>query len=119
MNKPVAGIIAGAVLGLLDGATAWFTPEVRPMIASILVGSSVKGLIVGLLAGWYARKVQSVRKGVLFGAALGLFFALLVAAMPDPSGKHYWLEIMLPGFITGGIVGFLTQRAGTSAPKTA
>lgn len=118
MNKPVIGVIAGAVLGFIDGATAWFTPEVRPMIASILMGSTVKGLVVGLLAGWYARKVQSLQKGILVGAALGLLFAFLVAAAPDPSGKHYWIEIMFPGFITGGIVGFLTQRLGPAA-KTA
>lgn len=118
MNKPVVGVIAGAVLGFIDGATAWFTPEVRPMIAGILMGSTVKGLVVGLLAGWYARKVQSTQKGIATGAVLGLLFAFLVAAAPDPSGKHYWLEIMLPGFITGGIAGFLTQRLG-SATKAA
>ena len=29
MNKILVGLIVGAVLGLIDGATAWFTPEVR------------------------------------------------------------------------------------------
>ena len=28
MNKIVVGLIFGAVLGALDGATAWFTPDV-------------------------------------------------------------------------------------------
>jgi hypothetical protein len=46
------------------------------------------------------------------GAALGLFFAFLVAAMPSETGQHYYLEIMLPGFVVGGIIGFLTQRMG-------
>ena len=27
------GFAAGAVLGIVDGATAWFTPAARPMIA--------------------------------------------------------------------------------------
>ena len=27
MNKIVVGLIFGAVLGALDGATAWFTPD--------------------------------------------------------------------------------------------
>jgi hypothetical protein len=58
--------------------------------------SSIKGMIVGLLCGWFARKVQSTKWGIVVGAALGLLFAFLVAAMPSPNGKHYYLEIMLP-----------------------
>ena len=30
MNKIVVGLIFGAILGALDGATAWFTPA-RPV----------------------------------------------------------------------------------------
>jgi len=41
-------------------------------------------------------------------------FAYLVAAMPSETGKHYYLEIMLPGFVVGAIIGFLTQRMGIS-----
>lgn len=114
MSKPLTGLLAGVVLGLIDGATAWFTPEVRSQIGEILMGSAVKGMIVGLLAGWFARKVRSVEKGILLGAVLGLFFAFLIALTPQPSGNHYWLEIMLPGFVTGGIIGFLTQRYGAT-----
>ncbi len=112
MNKPLLGLLMGAALGALDGATAWFTPAVRDQMAGILVGSSVKGMIVGVLSGWFALKVHSVTKGIVLGCALGLLFAYLVAAMPDPNGNHYYLEIMLPGFIVGGIIGFLTQAKG-------
>ena len=112
MNKIVVGLLFGLVLGAIDGATAWFTPEARPMIASILVGSSIKGMLVGVLSGWFARKVQSMKWGILLGAAIGLCFAFLVAAMPSETGKHYYLEIMLPGFIVGAIIGFLTQKMG-------
>jgi hypothetical protein len=112
MNKPVLGLLVGIVLGALDGATAWFTPAVRDQMTEILIGSSMKGMLVGLLSGWFALKVRSVSKGVLFGCGAGLLFAYLVAAMPDPSGHHYYLEIMLPGFIVGGIIGFLTQVKG-------
>src|ERR1035441_49176 len=48
MNKIVVGLILGAVLGALDGASAWFYPEVRNVIASIMVGSTIKGMLVGL-----------------------------------------------------------------------
>jgi hypothetical protein len=112
MNKPLLGLLVGTVLGALDGATAWFTPAVRDQMAGILVGSSLKGMIVGVLSGWFALKVQSASKGVVFGCVLGLLFAYLVAAFPDPNGHHYYLEIMLPGFIVGGIIGFLTQVKG-------
>jgi hypothetical protein len=113
MNKILVGILFGLILGAIDGATAWFTPDARPMITGIMVGSSIKGMIVGLLSGWFARKVQSTTWGIVVGAALGLLFAFLVAAMPSPNGHHYYLEIMLPGFVVGAIIGFLTQRLGT------
>jgi len=118
MNKILVGVVFGLVLGAIDGATAWFTPDVRPMMTGIMVGSSIKGMIVGLLSGWFARKVQSTKWGIVVGAALGLLFAFLVAAMPSPGGKHYYLEIMLPGFVVGAIIGFLTQRLGTQPRST-
>lgn len=119
MNKPLVGVIAGTILGALDGATAWFTPAVRNQMDSILVGSSLKGLIVGLAAGFFARKVQSEKKGAIFGAIVGLILAGLVAAMPDPNtGENYWVQIMLPGFVFGALTGYLTQRVGT-APSPA
>ena len=114
MNKIVVGLLFGLILGAIDGATAWFYPEARPMIASILVGSSIKGMIVGLLSGWFARKVQSTAWGVVVGSGLGLLFAFIVAAMDAGKGQSHYLEIMLPGFVVGAIVGFLTQRIGTT-----
>ena len=113
MNKIVVGLLFGLILGALDGATAWFYPETRPVIGSILVGSSIKGMLVGLLSGWYARRVDSTRQGILVGSVLGLLFAFLVAYMDAQAGKQHYLEIMLPGFVVGAIIGFLTQKLGT------
>jgi len=115
MNKILAGVLFGLVLGFIDGATAWFYPETHSVIGGILVGSSIKGMLVGLASGWFARKVQSVKWGMVLGAAIGLLLALGVAAMQH---EHY-LEIMLPGFITGAIIGFLTQRTGAPAAAKA
>lgn len=113
MNKPLVGVIAGTILGALDGATAWFTPAVRSEIGGIMAASSMKGLLVGLAAGFFARKVQSDRSGILFGGIIGLILAGIVAAMPDPNtGEHYWVQIMLPGFVFGALTGYLTQRYG-------
>jgi hypothetical protein len=115
MNKIVVGLLFGLVLGALDGATAGFYPDTRPLLASIMVGSSIKGMIVGLLSGWFARKVQSTLWGIVAGSAFGLFFAFIVAALNAANGKPHYLEIMLPGFIVGAIIGFLTQRMGAPA----
>ena len=114
-NKIIVGLVFGTILGAIDGATAWFTPEVRPVLAGIMLASSFKGLLVGVLSGWFARKVHSMTWGISMGAGIGLLFAFLVAAMPGDNGKHYYLEIMLPGFVVGAIIGFLTQRLGSSA----
>jgi hypothetical protein len=115
MNKILVGLIVGAVLGLIDGATAWFTPEVRDQMLGIIIGSTGKGIIAGIAAGWYARRVQSVPKGIIFGFVVGLLLAFAVAAMPDPSGNHYWWQIMVPGSILGGVIGWATQRYGRPA----
>lgn len=113
MNKIVVGLLLGLILGAMDGATAWFYPEARSMMANIMVGSSIKGMIVGLLSGWFARKVQSTAWGIVLGSALGLLFAFTVAVMDAAKGKPHYLEIMLPGFVVGAIIGFLTQKVGT------
>lgn len=117
MSKPLLGLLLGGILGVFDGLTALFTPEVAPMMMSIIFGSTIKGLIAGLVIGFYANKVQSTQKGIIFGTLIGLVLAFLVAVMPDESGQHYYLEIMLPGSIVGLIVGFATQKYGRK-PET-
>ena len=112
MNQVLAGLLLGLVLGAVDGATAWFYPEARTMMGSIMFGSSMKGMLVGILCGWFARKIHSTTWGIVVGSVLGLFFAFLVAAADSVNGEHPYLQIMLPGFVVGAIVGFLTQRIG-------
>lgn len=118
MNKPMLGLVLGGVLGILDGLTAWFTPAVRPMLTVIVISSTAKGLIAGLLIGLIARKTLSVGMMVFWGVVIAGLFAYGVAAMPDESGKHYYLEIILPGAIVGAIVGFATAKYGR-APRLA
>jgi F0F1-type ATP synthase assembly protein I len=116
MNKIVVGLLLGVILGAIDGATAWFYPDARSMMTNIMIGSSIKGMVVGLLSGWFARKVQSTPWGIVVGSALGLLFAFVVAAMDAAKGRPHYLEIMLPGFVVGAIIGFLTQKMGTPDP---
>lgn len=116
MNKILLGLLLGTVLGAIDGATAWFTPEVRVEMATIIIGSTFKGLVGGILIGLFARKVHNVAAGVLFGLAIGALLALAIALMPDAiTHKHYYFQIILPGSIVGLIVGYATQRYGAPA----
>jgi hypothetical protein len=110
MNKPLFGLLLGGALGILDGLSAWFTPAVRAQMLGIVIGSTFKGIIAGVCIGWFAKKVNSLAWGILFGLAVGMFLAYLIAAMPQPSGKHYYFEIMLPGSLVGAIVGYATQK---------
>jgi len=110
MNKPVFGLVLGGALGILDVLTAWFTPEVRAQILGIVIGSTVKGVIAGVCIGWFAKKVHSLPWGILFGLGVGMLLAYLIAMMLQPSGKHYYFEIMLPGSLLGAIVGYATQK---------
>ena len=113
MKKPVLGMLLGAVLGVFDGLTALISaPELKPEIMSIVIGSTFKGLIVGAIVGWYALRVQSLAKGILIGAVVSAFFALLIAIIPRPDGATYYWEIIIPGAILGLIVGYATQTYG-------
>jgi len=116
MKKILVGLVFGLVLGAVDGATAWFYPEARSMLTGIMVGSSLKGMAVGVLTGWFAHKVRSMGWGIVVGSAIGLLLALFVAAMNTVNGRHPYLEIMLPGFVVGAIIGFLTQKLGMPGP---
>jgi len=111
MSKTIFGLVLGGFLGIFDGLTALISaPETAPYITGIVIGSTIKGVIAGVLIGYFARKVNSLPLGILFGLAVGLFLAFLVAAMPSDTGQHYYWEIMLPGGIVGLIVGYATQK---------
>lgn len=106
MNKPLWGVVVGAALGAIDGASSWLSPEARPMFATIMIGSTVKGLVTGLLAGAIAHYRRSTSLGVIAGLLIGFVLSHL-AALGQPD--HY-VEIVLPGMLIGAIVGFVTQR---------
>ena len=120
MNKPVLGIVVGGVLGMLDGFAAPLqVPEVRAAVVGIVIGSTFKGVIVGLIAGFFARKVRSVPLGIAVGLLAGLGLAWLVASQPSVTGKHYYWEIMLPGSLAGALLGWVTQRYGQGVATVA
>ncbi len=113
MSKPLLGVILGAVLGAIDGLTALFAgPEVAAQIVGIVIGSTIKGIIAGVIIGFVAHKYNSLPLGLLVGGLVGLALAYLVAMFPGESGKHYYVEIMIPGTLVGLILGYATQKFG-------
>jgi hypothetical protein len=110
----------GAILGALDGLTAWFEPSVRPQLGMIVMLSSLKSVFAGLLIGVFAHFVDKRAAIAVFGLLAGLGLAYLVAMSPDPkTGEHYYGQIMIPGAIVGLLVGYATARYGSRAAATA
>jgi hypothetical protein len=113
MKKPFLGTLLGGVLGVFDGLSALVSnPGVASEITTIVIGSTVKGLVAGALIGWFARRVDNVGAGIAFGLVVAGAFAALVAWL---DGRGYWWQMMLPGCALGAIVGFATQRYGVRA----
>ena len=111
MKKPLFATLLGAFLGVFDGLTAWFTPEVRSDIVGIVIGSTVKGLLTGVIIGFFATRVHSLAVGTVFGLVVGAFFAYLILMMnPNLTSPYAALNIMLPGSLVGLIVGYAAQK---------
>jgi hypothetical protein len=107
MSKPLFGLLLGGILGVFDGLSALISaPQTRPEILGIVIGSTMKGVIAGLLIGFFARKVKSVPLGILFGLVVGCLLAYGVVLMGNP---YVW-EIVLPGSLVGVTVGYATQK---------
>jgi hypothetical protein len=115
MNRITVGILVGGALGILDGLTAWFTPEARPQMVGIVFGSTFKGLVAGALIGLFARKVQSLGWTLVFGTFIGALLAFFIAHM----GGKYYLEIILPGSLVGLLTGYATIRYGRAPSAVA
>src|SRR5262245_8660015 len=97
--------LLGGFLGIFDGLTAWFTPEVRDSMVGIVIGSTFKGILTGVIVGVFSRKVHSLLWGTVFGLVVGAFFAYLIL-LGNPG---HALNIMLPGSLVGLIVGYAAQ----------
>ena len=124
MSKPMLGLVLGGVLGVFDGLSALISapndPAVKAGIVGIVIGSTVKGILTGLLIGWFAKRTQSLGTAIVFGLAVGLALAFCVSLAQKLSGQpaYYW-QIMLPGGILGVIVGYATFTQGRPAGPSA
>jgi peptidoglycan/LPS O-acetylase OafA/YrhL len=114
MSKMVFAMVIGAILGALDGLSAYVSePGVRPVILQIVAGSTFKGVVTGVLIALFERQVKSLALGVLFGLAVGFALAYLITLGNPPS--YFW-KIMLPGGLVGLIVGYATYRHQAPRP---
>src|SRR6185295_8881997 len=110
VKKVLFATLLGGFLGIFDGLTALFTPEVRSQIVGIVIGSTVKGLLTGVIVGYFATKVHSLALGILFGLVVGASFAYLILRM----NPGHALNIMLPGSLVGLIVSYAAQQYQSS-----
>jgi hypothetical protein len=121
LNRPLLGLLAGAVLGALDGLSALVSaPGVAGEIGGIVVGSSLKGVVAGLIVGVIARRMRSSRAAVGVGIAVAAALTAPIAylnATHYGNASYYW-KIMLPGALVGAMVGYITMRYG-KAPAAA
>jgi len=123
MSKPMLGLVLGGILGIFDGLSALVSapndPAVRAGIVGIVVGSTMKGLITGVLIGWFAKRTQSLSLAIGFGLAVGVALAYLVCLLQKLGGQqpYYW-QIMLPGGILGVIVGYATFSFRRPSPRS-
>jgi hypothetical protein len=118
VTKPVLGLALGGALGVFDGLSALVSapgdPNVKAGIVGIVIGSTIKGVLTGLIIGWFAKRTNSLAAGLVFGLIVGLALAALVSVMQVLAGQpgYYW-QIMLPGAILGVIVGYATFKYGS------
>jgi hypothetical protein len=82
-------------------------------MATIVVGSTLKGLATGLIAGLVARWRRSMALGIGAGLLAGFVLSSLAAIGQD---GHY-LEIVLPGMLVGALTGcpYMQARGGRIA----
>jgi hypothetical protein len=109
LTKPMLGLTAGGVLGLLDGLSGFFEPSLAPVMGSVITFSLLKGLLVGITTGYVSQRVHSMLLGILAGVGIAAVLSLLVILH---AGMALFWDIMVPGMLLGLIVGFATQKFG-------
>jgi hypothetical protein len=114
VKKTTIGLVTGGILGILDGLSAWLSPDARPFMTQIVVGSTIKGLVTGIIVGYVAQRTQSMMLGVGAGLLVGLALSFAAAATSGMPGDPHYFEIMLPGALVGVIAGIVSVKYGQS-----
>jgi hypothetical protein len=109
MPRPLLGLLLGGALGMMDGFSGYLYPELGPIMATVILYSTLKGFVSGTIIGLVARRVNSLPLGIVSGLTVGVLCSYVVTLTAD--AKLFW-DIMLPGALLGLIVGFATQKFG-------
>lgn len=110
ITKPMLGLAVGGILGLLDGLSGFLEPSLAPLMSSVITFSLLKGLLSGIAIGYFSQRVHSMGAGILAGLVIAGVLSFLVILH---AGMALFWDILLPGMLLGGIVGFATQRFGS------
>ena len=111
LSKPVLGLFVGGTLGLMDGLSGFLYPKLAPVMTSVITFSLLKGLVAGAAIGYISQKLHSMLLGILSGVGIAAALSLLVILR---AGMGLFWDILLPGMLLGVIVGFATQRFGST-----
>ena len=85
-------------------------------MGSVITFSLLKGLVAGITTGYVSQRVHSMALGILAGIGIAAVLSLLVVLR---AGMALFWDIMVPGMLLGGIVGFATQRFGARSEPAA
>lgn len=111
VSKPVLGLLVGGTIGLMDGLSGFLYPKLAPVMTSVITFSLLKGLVSGAAIGYVSMKLHSMLLGILAAVAIAAGLSLLLILH---AGLALLWDILLPGMLLGVIVGFATQRFGSS-----
>jgi hypothetical protein len=115
LSKPLLGLILGAALGAIDGASALFYPGAEADIVTIVLFSTAKGLLAGWITGLVARRTGSLPIALVTGLVVSALLSYAATLGTKLNGEPVFWPIMLPGMALGLICGFVTARYGRSA----
>ena len=108
-------VVIGAVFGVLDGAGIFFVPE-EPYKWQILLAATLKGALVGLLAGFSLAPSSRWWTGIGAGALYGFAFALVVYLAKGGPQSGDAPHVIPSGIIFGALTGlFITIWAFKNA----
>jgi threonine/homoserine efflux transporter RhtA len=79
-----------------------------------VLGSTIKGLLAGVIVGAIARRLRSLAAGLGVGVTVAsvITFPIAYVNATHYGRLDYYWKIMLPGALVGAIVGYVVLRYG-------